>query len=58
VAFLGFLNSSSATPGIAAAELDGLETGDLYQNGRVDPDLTVYRQSDYVGASRLRHLNS
>jgi len=44
VAFLRFLNSSSATPGIAAHEPTGLETGDPYPNGGVDPDLTVYRE--------------
>lgn len=37
MAFLGFLNSSSAAPGIAAHELTGLETGDLYQNGVSSP---------------------
>jgi len=42
VVFLGFLNSSSAAPGIAAHEPTGLETGVPYQNGGVDPDLTVY----------------
>jgi len=42
VAFLEFLDSSSAAPGIAAHELIGLETGVPSQNGGVDPDLTVY----------------
>ncbi len=58
VAFLGFLNSSSATADIAAHQPTGLETGVPYPNGGVSPDLTVYREKPYaVILTRLVEIN-